>query len=194
MASNTVVLSRDCEATQVPFGGVQLIPAGTPVRIIQSLGDSHTVATEQGHMLRIEAKDADALGIVPQAQPAAEVAPGQFSEKLVWDQLKTVYDPEIPVNIVDLGLVYSCQITSVEGGHKIAISMTMTAPGCGMGDVLRADIERKLSQLPDVKEVWANIVFDPPWHPGLMSEAAKLQLGLDLDYSPAQATLPIIRE
>ncbi|HEV8525470.1 MAG TPA: putative Fe-S cluster assembly protein SufT [Terriglobales bacterium] len=192
MSSDTVVLSRDCEATQVPFGGVQVLPAGTWVRITQSLGGSYTVATEQGYMLRIEAKDADALGIVPQAQPA-EAAPGQFSEKLVWDQLKTVYDPEIPVNIVDLGLIYSCQITPVEGGHKIEIEMSVTAPGCGMGDVLKADIERKLSQLPSVKEVQAKIVFDPPWEPGRMSEAAKLQLGIDLDDSPAQSQFPMIR-
>jgi probable FeS assembly SUF system protein SufT len=181
MQANVIALTRDCEATEIPYGGVQLLPAGTNVRIMQSLGGSYTVATEQGAMMRIEAKNADALGLTPEPE-AAEAAPGQFSEKLVWDQLKTVYDPEIPVNIVDLGLVYSCQITPAEaGGHKIEIKMAMTAPGCGMGDVLRADIERKLSQLPEIKEVHAQIVFDPPWNPGRMSDAAKLQLGLDLD-------------
>jgi probable FeS assembly SUF system protein SufT len=181
MQSNVIALTRDCEATEIPYGGTQLLPAGTKVRIMQSLGGSYTVATEQGAMVRIEAKNADALGLTPEPK-AAEAAPAQFSEKLVWDQLKTVFDPEIPVNIVDLGLVYSCQITPVEaGGHKIEIKMAMTAPGCGMGDVLRADIERKLSQLPEVKEVHAQIVFDPPWNPGRMSDAAKLQLGLDLD-------------
>jgi len=180
MPSSEIVLSRDCEATQVPYGSVQVLPAGTRVRIMQSLGGSYTVSTEQGFMMRIDSKDADALGLAPQAQPAA-AAPGEFSEKLVWDQLKTVYDPEIPVNVADLGLIYSCQVTPVEGGNKIEISMTMTAPGCGMGDVLKADIERKLSQLPGVREVQVNIVFDPPWHPGLMTDAAKLQLGLDLD-------------
>jgi probable FeS assembly SUF system protein SufT len=181
MQSNVIALARDCEATEIPYGGTQLLPAGTKVRIMQSLGGSYTVATEQGSMVRIEARNADALGLTP--QPAeAQTAPVQFSEKLVWDQLKTVFDPEIPVNIVDLGLVYSCQITPVEGGgHKIEIKMAMTAPGCGMGDVLRADIERKLSQLPEVREVHAQIVFDPPWNPGRMSDAAKLQLGLDLD-------------
>ena len=191
MSSNTVVLSRDCEATQVPFGGVQVLPAGARVRIMQSLGGSYTVATEQGDMMRIESKDADALGHAPQPQPS-EAAPVQFSEKRVWDQLKTVYDPEIPVNVVDLGLIYRCQIMPVEGGHKIEIEMSMTAPGCGMGDVLKADIERKLSQLPSVKEVQAKIVFDPPWEPGRMSEAAKLQLGIDLDDSPAQSQFPMI--
>lgn len=179
MQSNVIALSRDCEATEVPYGGMQVLPAGTKVRITQSLGGSYTVATEQGSMMRIEAKNADALGLA--SEPREAPAPGQFSEKLVWEQLKTVYDPEIPVNVVDLGLIYSCQITPVEGDHKIEIKMSMTAPGCGMGDVLRADIERKLSQLPGVREVQVEIVFDPPWHPGRMSDAAKLQLGLDLD-------------
>jgi probable FeS assembly SUF system protein SufT len=188
MQSNVIALTRDCEATEIPYGGTQLLPAGTKVRIMQSLGGSYTVATEQGAMMRIEAKNADALGLTSEPK-AAEAAPAQFSEKLVWDQLKTVFDPEIPVNIVDLGLVYSCQITPAEaGGHKIEIKMAMTAPGCGMGDVLRADIERKLSQLPEVKEVHAQIVFDPPWNPGRMSDAAKLQLGLDLD---SNSSLPM---
>lgn len=181
MQSNVIALTRDCEATEIPYGGVQVLPAGTKVRIMQSLGGSYTVAAEQGSMMRIEAKNADALGLTPEPK-ASEAAPVPFSEKLVWEQLKTVFDPEIPVNIVDLGLVYSCQIIPAEsGGHKIEIKMAMTAPGCGMGDVLRADIERKLSQLPEVKEVHAQIVFDPPWNPGRMSDAAKLQLGLDLD-------------
>jgi probable FeS assembly SUF system protein SufT len=188
MQTNVIALTRDCEATEIPYGGTQLLPAGTKVRIMQSLGGSYTVATEQGAMMRIEAKNADALGLTPESK-AAEAAPVEFSEKLVWDQLKTVYDPEIPVNIVDLGLVYSCQITPAEaGGHKIEIKMAMTAPGCGMGDVLRADIERKLSQLPEVREVHAQIVFDPPWNPGRMSDAAKLQLGLDLD---SNSSLPM---
>lgn len=183
MQSDVITLTRDCEATEVPYGGTQLLPAGTKVRVTQSLGGTYTVATELGSMMRIEAKNADALGF-SQQPTAGPAAPAQFSEKLVWDHLKTVYDPEIPVNIVDLGLVYSCEIAPAEaGGHKIEIKMSMTAPGCGMGDVLRADIERKLLQLPEVREVHAQIVFDPPWNPGRMSDAAKLQLGLDLDTS-----------
>src|SRR5579872_2266631 len=190
MPSNEIVLSRDCEATEVPYGGVQILPAGTSVRITQSLGGAYTVTTGQGSMMRIEARNADALGFAPEPKEA-QAAPAQFSEKLVWDRLKTVYDPEIPVNVVDLGLIYTCRITPVEpGGHKIEIEMSMTAPGCGMGDVLRADIERKLSELPEVREVRAQIVFDPPWHPGRMSDAAKLQLGLDLDTS---SSLPLYR-
>lgn len=183
MQTGLIELKRDCEATEIPYGGMQLLPSGTKVRIMQSLGGSYTVVTERGFMMRIEANNVDALGLTPDVKAAAE-APAQFSEKLVWDQLKTVYDPEIPVNIVDLGLIYSCQVIPAEGGgQKIDIKMAMTAPGCGMGDVLRADIERKLSQLPEVKEVQAEIVFDPPWNPSRMSDAAKLQLGLDLDSS-----------
>lgn len=193
MPSGVIELKRDCEATQVPYGGTQLLPAGSRVRITQSLGGSYTVTTEQGAMMRIEAGNADALGLAPDAQQAqpAPAGPVPFSEKLVWDQLKTVFDPEIPVNIVDLGLVFSCQITPAEsGGQKIEIKMGMTAPGCGMGDVLRADIERKLSQLPEVRQVHAEIVFDPPWNPSRMSDAAKLQLGLDLDSS---SSFPVYR-
>jgi metal-sulfur cluster biosynthetic enzyme len=99
----------------------------------------------------------------------------------VWDQLKSIYDPEIPVNIVDLGLIYGCNITSLDSGKQIDVKMTMTAPGCGMANVLKADVERKLSQLPEVKSVHVEVVFDPPWSPGRMSNAAKLQLGMDLD-------------
>jgi probable FeS assembly SUF system protein SufT len=188
MQNNVIELTRDCEATEVPYGGTHVLPAGTKVRVMQSLGGTYTVATERGSMMRIEANNADALGF--SQQPSAEPAtPVEFSEKLVWDQLKTVYDPEIPVNIVDLGLVYACQIAPAEtGGHKIDIKMAMTAPGCGMGDVLRSDIERKLLQLPKVREVHAQIVFDPPWTPNRMSDAAKLQLGLDLD---TDASLPV---
>jgi probable FeS assembly SUF system protein SufT len=190
MHSNVIALTRDCEATEVPYGGVHVLAVGTKVRVMQSLGGTYTVATEQGSMMRIEAKNADALGIATQPTEA-QAEPARFSEKLVWDQLKTVYDPEIPVNVVDLGLIYSCQITPAEGGgHKIAIQMAMTAPGCGMGDVLRADIERKLTQLPEVREVQAQIVFDPPWNPSRMSDAAKLQLGLDLD---SDSQLPMYR-
>jgi probable FeS assembly SUF system protein SufT len=141
-------------------------------------------------MFRIDGKDADALGLEPPA--AIAQAEGTFSEKLVWDQLKTVYDPEIPVNIVDLGLIYTCDITPVEPeGRKIDVKMSMTAPGCGMGNVLKADVETKLSRLPEVKQVNVEVVFDPPWNPGLMSEAAKLQLGFDLDYgTPAETRMP----
>lgn len=185
MATEIITLSRDCESIEIPSGTKGVLPSGTGVRVMQFLGSSWTVTSAHG-MFRIDVKDADALGLTPPAAAApAQGAPtGQetgFSEKMVWDQLKTVFDPEIPVNIADLGLIYSCVTAPLDqGGHRIEIKMSMTAPGCGMGNVLKADVETKLGNLPDVKEVHVEIVFDPPWNPGLMSEAAKLQLGFDL--------------
>lgn len=178
-----IVLSREVDATQIPSGIPHRLAAGTRVRLMQSLGGSYTVMTDVGYMARIDAKDADALGLSPVAASTAE-APAKFSEDLVWEQLRTVYDPEIPVNVVDLGLIYSCQISPVAEGNRIDIKMTMTAPGCGMSDVLKADIQRKLSGLPTVQELNVEVVFDPPWHPGRMTEGARLQLGLDLESSP----------
>jgi probable FeS assembly SUF system protein SufT len=160
---------------------------------MQSLGSGYTVTTDRGYMYRVDAKDTDALGISnPTAQIPAVQEGTTFNEQMVWEQLKTVYDPEIPVNIVDLGLVYSCVIAPLEqGGNRIHIKMSMTAPGCGMGNVLKADVESRLSRLAGVKEVHVEVVFDPQWHPGLMSDAAKLQLGFDLDYGVTQTSPPI---
>jgi probable FeS assembly SUF system protein SufT len=175
-------LKRDCEAIEIPAGVRRVLPAGTKFRVSQFLGSSYTIITDIGYMCRVDAKDADALDLTP---PPEEEKPatGPFNEQMVWDQLKTVYDPEIPVNIVELGLIYSCKITTLEqGGKKIDVQMSLTAPGCGMANVLKADVETKLARLPEVKEVNVEVVFDPPWHAGLMSEAAKLQLGFDLDY------------
>jgi probable FeS assembly SUF system protein SufT len=151
------------------------LAAGTPIVITQQLGGSYTVPAGYGQLMRIDAKDADALGFAP----VPSETPAGFSEQLVWDQLKTIYDPEIPVNIVDLGLVYSCEITENDGVRDIQIAMTMTAPGCGMSQVLKSDVERKLSSLTTVRQVNVDIVFDPPWTMQRMSEATRLQLGLD---------------
>jgi probable FeS assembly SUF system protein SufT len=171
-------LNRECDVVQIPSGARGKLPAGTPVRIMQSLSGSYTVSTDLGYMCRIDGKDSDALGL-SNAEASKPAPQGAFSEEMVWGQLKTVYDPEIPVNIVDLGLIYSCVVTPCdEGGHKVHVKMSMTAPGCGMGDVLKADVQGKLSRLPEVKEVQVEVVFEPAWHMGLMSEAAKLQLGL----------------
>lgn len=179
-----IELKRDCEAIEIPSGVPRRLPVGASVRISQFVGGSYTVIGDIGYMCRIEAKDADALGLSPAQTESKSVATGSFSEQMVWDQLKTVYDPEIPVNIVDLGLIYSSKITADEhGGKRIDVKMSMTAPGCGMGNVLKADVERRLAGLPEVTGVTVEVVFDPPWHPGLMSDAAKLQLGFDLDYS-----------
>ncbi len=179
-----VIVSRDLLGMQIPSGIPHPIAAGTSVRLAQALGGSYTVMTDQGYLLRIDAKDADAIGITPEEVAASE--PQEFDEKLVWNQLRTIYDPEIPVNVVDLGLIYGCDIQPVPEGHKIDIKMTMTAPGCGMADVLKADVQRRLSTLPTVSAVNVDVVFEPQWHPGRMSESARLQLGLDLDSTPFQ--------
>ncbi|HEY1810507.1 MAG TPA: putative Fe-S cluster assembly protein SufT [Acidobacteriaceae bacterium] len=192
ITNQTVTLKRDCPAIAVPAGSPQVLPAGTTVRITQAAGTSYTVAVA-GALYRIDEKDADALGMSGASTEAR--APSTFSERMVWDQLKTVYDPEIPVNIVDLGLIYSCEISEhAEGGKKLDVAMSLTAPGCGMSDVLKADVERKLARLPEVREVRVEVVFDPPWSPARMSEAAKLQLGFDLDYGNSTGSaFPILR-
>lgn len=180
-SSNCITLNRECEAIEIPAGTRATLPSGTVVRLMQSRGGSYTIATNFGAMYRVDAKDSDALGIAPTGS-AINAPVGPLTEQMVVDQLKTVFDPEIPVNIVDLGLVYDCTITSIQGDDKrIDVKITMTAPGCGMGNVLKADVQGKLSSLPEVKEVHVQVVFDPPWHAGRMSDAARLQLGLDLD-------------
>jgi probable FeS assembly SUF system protein SufT len=194
MSYEPISLTRACEVIEIPSGNRGILAAGTAVRITQSLGTSYTVMSDYGQMYRVDARNADALGLSgadAQPKPAQE---GNFSEQRLWDQLKTVYDPEIPVNIVDLGLIYSCLVTPLEpGSKKIDIKMSMTAPGCGMGNVLKAEVESKLSRFSEVKEVHVEVVFDPPWHPGLMSEAAKLQLGFDLDIGGAPSGFPLSR-
>ena len=176
-----VRLSRPVEVTEIPSGIRGQIPEGTVAKVMQSLGNAYTIMTEYGYMYRVDAKDADALGIEHTQQPSAAAASGKFSEELAWEEMKTVYDPEIPVNIVDLGLVYELAVADAQPeGKKLDIKMTMTAPGCGMGNILKADVENRLSKLPEVKEVHVEVVFDPPWTPQRMTEAARLQLGLDI--------------
>ena len=172
-----ITTTRDVTVVEVPGGYQGTLPAGKQVRIVQTLGGDYTVITDDGHMLRIEGKDADAIGETP-AQPTAGPAFGDFSPEAVWDQLRLVYDPEIPVNVVDLGLIYGLDISKNEGGkHRVDIRMTMTAPGCGMSDILKTDAQNKVAMLPSVSEVNVDVVFDPPWSPERMSDAAKLKLG-----------------
>jgi probable FeS assembly SUF system protein SufT len=177
-----VELKRECKSIEIPSGVERVLPAGSFVKISQVLGSNYTVISDIGYMCRIDASDADALGLTSNAAAQKTLPEGPFQEQMVWDQLKSVYDPEIPVNIVDLGLIYECQVTSEDQhGKRIEIKMSMTAPGCGMANVLKAEVEQKLARLPQVAEVSVEVVFDPPWDPGRMSEAARLQLGLDLD-------------
>lgn len=178
MTTSQTNLTRTVEVIEIPSGVVSALAEGTPVRIMQSRGDSFTVWTDYGQMYRIDGKDADAIGLQANSSSSETHDTREFNDQMIWDVLKTVYDPEIPVNIVDLGLIYSCKVAPLDqDSRKIDIQMSMTAPGCGMGNVLKADVEGKLSRLPSVKEVHVEVVFDPPWDMSRMSEAARLQLG-----------------
>jgi probable FeS assembly SUF system protein SufT len=171
-------VTRDVPAREIPSGTPITLKAGDPVIITQSLGGSFTVMTPVGFLARVDGKDADAIGEQPVAVDEAAQA-GKTTEELAWDQLRTCFDPEIPVNIVDLGLVYSCNLSPLpEGGNRIDVKFTLTAPGCGMGDVLREDIKGKLLSVPEIKDADVQVVFDPPWSLQMMSDAAKLQLGM----------------
>jgi probable FeS assembly SUF system protein SufT len=171
-------VARDVAAREIPSGTPITLRAGDPIIITQSLGGSYTVMTPVGFLARVDGKDADAIGETAVAADAT-VQAGKTTEELVWDQLRTCYDPEIPVNIVDLGLVYGCALAPLpDGGQKVDVKFTLTAPGCGMGDVLREDIKGKLLTVPDVRDADVQVVFDPPWSLQMMSDAAKLQLGM----------------
>jgi probable FeS assembly SUF system protein SufT len=176
-----IVVSRNVEAIMIPSGERVLVPEGARATITQSLGGSYTIITDRGLMVRISGKEVEAIGKTPENVPQSEeAAPAtkEELEQLVWDQLKTCYDPEIPVNIVDLGLVYLCELEDNEGMTAVKIKMTLTAPGCGMGPVLAHDVKTKIETLPGVKNAEVEVVFDPVWDRSMMSEAAKLQLGL----------------
>lgn len=181
--TETIHLRRDCAALLIPSGQPICLPKGTPVRIQQSLGGTYRVDTGS-QLVRIDARDADALGLELKPEPA-KTAPAEGFDAVPVDpqevrrQLMTCYDPEIPVNILDLGLIYSCDIgRHPQGGQQVQVRMTLTAPGCGMGKVLAEDVQRKLQQVPGGRSVEVLLVFDPPWDESRMSEAAKLQLGL----------------
>lgn len=184
MARDTIILLRDVEATFIPQGGVAVVPEGTWLVMQQALGGSFTLMTERGQLVRVDGKDADALG--PQYQAEAEATAtarsasleGPFDEQKIWTALQDVYDPEIPASIVELGLVYSVVAEPVEGGHRVLVQMTLTAPGCGVGPVLVEDVRLKCLSVPGVKQADVELVFDPPWDPSRMSEAARLELGM----------------
>jgi probable FeS assembly SUF system protein SufT len=184
---NSVSLTRDCAATQIPSGNSVVLPAGTQVDITQSLGGAYTVQT-RGGLFRIARQDADALGMSETGADAAtdqtaQEPPGLpeiVEEKTVWDVLKTCYDPEIPVNIVDLGLVYDLNIEPLPSGRsKVAVKMTLTAPGCGMGATIAGDAQQKLLDLPGVDEAEVEIVWEPAWHHSMITAEGRRVLGLD---------------
>jgi probable FeS assembly SUF system protein SufT len=184
MTREEVTFSRQAEGIMIPSGEKVLVPQGAQATITQFLGGAYTLITDRGLMIRVSGKEVEAIGKTPEnvveaeAQSSEAVTPEKL-EELVWDQLKTCYDPEIPVNIVDLGLVYLCEIEDAEGGGRdVKVKMTLTAPGCGMGPVLASDVRSKIESLPGVKNAEVEVVFDPVWDRSMMTDAAKLQLGM----------------
>ena len=179
MTREARTLTRDVEVVAIPYGDRITLVAGTSVFVTQALGGSYTVMTDHGYLVRIDGKDADAIGEQPTLPLTQEAASGKTTEQLAWDQLRTCYDPEIPVNIVDLGLVYKCEAEPLDGGgERVKVEFTLTAPGCGMGDFLRMDVQQKLLAIPGVAEAQVDVVLDPPWDQSMMSDMARLQLGL----------------
>ena len=178
-SSEPVRFERDCAAVLVPQGDEVNLPAGSVGYITQALGGSYTVFVE-GNLFRIAGKDADAIGKdPPQPLDLPADASDDAVEQLVWKQLRTCFDPEIPINVVDLGLVYEAVVSHREDGQRIVeVRMTLTAPGCGMGDVLVDDVRNKLELIPTVAEADVELVFDPPWNRSMMSEAARLETGM----------------
>lgn len=175
-----IALERDCDAILIPQGTPVRLKAGDAVFVTQALGGSVTVNVN-GNLARINANDVDALGMSVEALPAEGAqsrGDGSVDEDLIWEQLSTCYDPEIPINIVELGLIYRCEVLPSDHGNRVEIDMTLTAPGCGMGPFLVEDVRAKVAQVPNVGEVEVDLVFDPPWAPHMMSEAARLETGL----------------
>ena len=175
-----LVLSENCSATAIPAGDKVRLGAGTKVFITQTLGGNVTVRTDHG-LFRIERENAHLIeGYTPAAAPAAVATPTEFSEGAVWETLKTCFDPEIPVNIVDLGLVYDLAVEKTPaGGNTVEVKMTLTAPGCGMGPTIAEDARQKIAALPSVESAKVHIVWDPQWTPQMISEVGRKALGIE---------------
>ncbi len=184
MGRPAVTTLRDVEVLQVPSGFRLVLPKGAWLVVQQALGGQFTAMTETGGLVRIEGKDADALGPEYAAEADKAIAErsaasaGPFDVEKIWDALRQVYDPEIPASIVELGLVYAVAAEQVDGGHRVMVQMTLTAPACGIGPVLVEDVRRSVLAVPGVVDTDVDLVFDPPWDPSRMSDAAKLQLGM----------------
>ena len=176
--TETVAIERDVEASVVPSGTRVTLQKGETATLTQSLGGTFTVVVH-GNMFRIDGKDADAIGQEVQSTSVKKAESAEDLEKQVWEQMKTCYDPEIPVNIVDLGLIYDCHLEDLkDGGHKASVKMTLTAPGCGMGPTIQADVENKILCVETVNEVAVELVWEPQWIREMMTEAARLELGM----------------
>jgi probable FeS assembly SUF system protein SufT len=178
----SVELLRDCDAVQIPIGSMVVLAKGTPVDITQTLGGTYTVRAGSG-LFRITGRDADALGLAPAnetGRPVVGRAAGETTEQEIWDILRTCFDPEIPVNIVDLGLVYDLKVEKLPSGKSsVAVRMTLTAPGCGMGGVIASDAQQKMFLLDGVEEANVEIVWDPPWHQSMITPEGRRILGLE---------------
>jgi len=177
--TTSIELKRDCAAVQIPAGIATTLPAGTNVHLTQTLGGSYTVQA-MGGLFRVGAQDADALGLESTRTDVPTTISGTLDERLVWETLRTCFDPEIPVNIVDLGLVYDMQLTKLPNdSNRVDVKMTLTAPGCGMGPAIAGDAQVKLLNLPGVDDAQVEIVWDPAWHHSMITPAGKKILGLE---------------
>lgn len=179
-----IILSRDCHAVMIPSGEKVLLPAGSSVWLTQTLGGAFTAMTDRGYSVRIEGEDGDALGFggAAAAPPAAgeSVGIGGSVADQVWQQLRLCFDPEIPVNVVELGLIYSCRVAALgEGGYRAEVRFTLTSRGCGMGQFLQEDIKKKLLSIPGVRVADVELVWEPPWNQSMISPSAKHQLGIE---------------
>jgi probable FeS assembly SUF system protein SufT len=175
-----VELTRNCDAIQIPAGNVVMLEKGVEVFITQALGGTYTLQVPaHGGLFRIQNKDADALGKTAEEEATATLSAGDL-ESMVWEQLKTCFDPEIPVNIVDLGLVYGMELSAAQnGGQKVDVKMTLTAQGCGMGATIALEAKQKILTLPGIAEADVDLVWEPPWNPQMISPSGKEKLGLD---------------
>ena len=176
-----ITLSREVDAIQIPSGDTISLPSGTQVVITQSLGGTYTVATSAG-LARISANDADALGVDQEgneerAREDERMKDAPVADQ-VWHQLKHVYDPEIPVDIVNLGLVYDCTVDDEDGNHVVTVKMTLTAPGCGMGPAIAADAQARIMTIDQITDARVELVWDPPWNQDMISEEGKMKLGM----------------
>ncbi|MEE8341695.1 MAG: putative Fe-S cluster assembly protein SufT [Candidatus Neomarinimicrobiota bacterium] len=179
MENEKIILKRNVEAFLIPSGDKVTLNKGEPAFITQSLGGSYTLMLN-GNLFKLDGDDADAIGkkTMQTIVNPSVTSKNEVSEQQVWDQLKTVYDPEIPINIVDLGLIYDSKLTKLKEGTKVSIKMTLTAPGCGMGPVITGEARQKVQGIPGVIEVDVDLVWEPLWNREMMSEAAQLQLGI----------------
>ena len=174
-----IILTRSCDAIMIPSGERIALPAGSTVWLTQAIGSGYTVLTDRGYSVRIDGRDGDVLGLAKIEDGAPSMVAGSVEDQ-VWRQLRCCFDPEIPVNIVELGLVYDCRVEALSSaGHRAMVRFTLTAQGCGMGQFIKEDIRKKLLALPEIREADVDLVWDPPWNQSMISVSARQQLGIE---------------